>query len=119
MSQLKKAIERVKKDSKGASDDSSRKLLQQVAESAARESNRTIDDIYNEVVFDEINDELMKAVQKAEGETVVMLLRQERVASFEKLWRQTNLDFYQTQANKQLSKRLKDKEQQKQPDEQQ
>ena len=33
------------------------------------------DDIYREVVFDEVNQELMKAVQKSEGDTIVLLLR--------------------------------------------
>jgi len=36
-----------------------------------------------------------------------MLLRQERLKSFEKLWMAANADFYQTQENKKLSERLK------------
>jgi len=38
-------------------------------------------------VIDEINEELLKNVQKCEGSLVVMLMRKERLASFEKLWR--------------------------------
>lgn len=36
-----------------------------------------------------------------------MLVRQERVKSLEKLWRDINVEFYQTQANKELTERLK------------
>lgn len=49
----------------------------------------------------------MKKVQEADGQTIVMLMRQERIKSFEKLWKNVNVDFYQTQENKQLSERLK------------
>ena len=54
-----------------------------VTKVAKKESQRTTDQIYNEVVIDEVNEQLLKAVQKAEGETVVMLIRQERLRSFE------------------------------------
>jgi len=74
---------------------------------ASKESQRKLSDIYSEVVIDEVNDELMKKVQEADGQTVVLLIRQERIKSFEKLWRDTNVDFYQTQENKKLSERLK------------
>ena len=50
--------------------------------------------------MDEINDELLKSAQKCDGDIVVMLLRQERLNSFSKLWRQANLDYYQTQKNR-------------------
>lgn len=63
---------------------------------ASKESRRKLSDIYSEVVIDEVNDELMKKVQEADGPTIVMLVRQERVKSFEKLWKDTNVDFYQT-----------------------
>ena len=53
----------------------------------------------------------MKAVQKSEGDTVVLLLRQERIKSFSDLWKSTNMDYYQTQENKLLSERLKQKTQ--------
>jgi hypothetical protein len=71
-----------------------------VSDTARRESLKTADTIYEEVVIDEINEELLKSAQKCEGDLVVMLLRQERLKSFEKLWRQANLDYYQTQKNK-------------------
>ena len=63
---------------------------------ASKEAKRTQSDIYNEVVIDEVNQKLLKSVQKADGEVIVLLLRQERLKSFADLWRATNLDFYQT-----------------------
>ena len=105
--QLKKAIKKVKEEKKGVDDPQNAKLLQQLDDLASKESQRKLSDIYSEVVIDEINDELMKKVQEADGQTVVMLMRQERIQSFEKLWRDTNVDFYQTQENKKLSERLK------------
>ena len=39
-----------------------KKLLQEIDELASKESKRTPVDVYNEVVFDEVNDELMKSV---------------------------------------------------------
>ena len=66
-------------------------------------------DIYEEVVFDEVNQEIIKNLQKAEGEVIVLLLRQERLKSFEKTWKLANMDFYQTQKNKELSEKLKNK----------
>lgn len=77
---------------KGSSE--SDELLSQVQTVAQKEAKRTKDDIYREVVFDEVNQELMKAVQKAEGETIVLLLRQERIKSFTDLWKTTNMDYY-------------------------
>jgi hypothetical protein len=55
---------------------------------------KTPDTIYQEVVIDEINEELLKSAQKCEGDVVVMLMRQERIKSFEAMWRSANLDFY-------------------------
>jgi hypothetical protein len=46
--------------------------------------------------MDEVNQELLNSVLKTEGETVVLLLRQERLKSFSDLWRNANLDFYNT-----------------------
>ena len=50
----------------------------------------------------------MKKVQQSDGKTVVMLLRQERLKSFQKMWMDANVDFYQTQENRKLSERLKE-----------
>lgn len=52
------------------------------------------------MVVDEINEELLKSAQKCDGDVVVMLVRQERLKSFEKMWKQANLDYYQTQNNR-------------------
>ena len=51
-------------------------------------------------MIDEINEELLKSAQKCEGSVVVLLLRQERLKSFEKLWKEVNLDYYQTQKHR-------------------
>ena len=43
---------------------------------------------------------------KQEGEIIVVLMRQERLKGFSDVWRQANLDFYntQTQKDRQLKK---------------
>jgi len=79
---LKQAIKKVKEEKRSADDPQNEKLLKEIDELASKESKRTPVDVYNEVVFDEVNDELMKSVQKASGETIVMLIRQERLKSF-------------------------------------
>lgn len=45
---------------------------------------------------------------KADGKTVVLLVRQERLKSFADLWKNANLDFYNTQTkeNKQLHRQV-------------
>jgi hypothetical protein len=70
--------------------------MEDMAARARVESVKSPDQIYEEVVLDEINDELLKSAQKCDGDVVVMLMRQERLKSFERLWRQANLDYYQT-----------------------
>lgn len=67
-----------------------------------------MDQIYEQVIIDEINESLMKSVQQNDAPVVALLLRDERVPAFIKLWRETNLDFYQMQADKEKSKK-KDK----------
>ena len=97
----------MKEEKSSADDPQNAQLLREIDELASKESKRTPVDVYNEVVFDEVNDELMKSVQKASGDTIIMLIRQERLRSFSKLWVAANPDFYQTQENKKLSERLK------------
>jgi len=70
--------------------------MEDVATRARVEAGKSADTIYEEVIIDEINVELLKSAQKCDGDVVVMLIRQERLKSFEKLWRQANLDYYQT-----------------------
>ena len=45
-------------------------------------------------MIEEINEELLKSVQKCDGRVVVMLMKQERMKAFEKMWKEANLDFY-------------------------
>jgi len=72
----------VKEEKSSADDPQNAQLLREIDELASKESKRTPVDVYNEVVFDEVNDELMKSVQKASGDTIIMLIRQERLRSF-------------------------------------
>jgi hypothetical protein len=67
-----------------------------ISETARREALKTDHDIYSEVFIDEVNQQLLNGVLKTEGETVVLLLRQERLKSFSELWRSANLDYYNT-----------------------
>ena len=66
---------------------------------AKREASKTEDDIYEEVFIDEVNQELLKNVQKQDGQIVIVLCRQERLKKFSDVWRQANLDFYNTQTS--------------------
>ncbi len=66
---------------------------------AKREASKTEDDIYEEVFIDEVNQELLKNVQKQDGSIVIVLCRQERLKKFSDVWRQANLDFYNTQTS--------------------
>ena len=59
---------------------------------------KTEDDIYDEVFIDEVNQELLKSVMGADGDIIVLLLRQERLKRFTDVWRQANLDYYNTQS---------------------
>jgi hypothetical protein len=65
--QLKEAIKKVKTEGSALP-----KVIDEVAE---KEAKRTQSDIYNEVVLDEVNDQILKSVQKAKGEVIVLLLR--------------------------------------------
>ena len=64
---------------------------------AKREALKTEDDVYEEVFIDEVNQEILKNVMKQDGEVIVVLMRQERLKKFSDVWRQANLDFYNTQ----------------------
>lgn len=66
--QLKKAL-----GDKANSEES--KVGQQIQEKAQKEAARTQHDIYQEVFIDEINQQLLNSVQKADGEVVIMLMR--------------------------------------------
>ena len=69
----------------------------EMTEVAKREAQKTEYDIYDEVFIDEINQELLKNISKCEGQLVVVLVRQERLKKFADLWKQANLDFYNSQ----------------------
>ena len=69
---------------KGAKVDS---IGNEMTEVAKREAQKTEYDLYNEVFIDEVNQELLKNVQKCEGEIIVLLLRQERMKKFADLWK--------------------------------
>ena len=69
----------------------------EIDETVERESKKTDHDVYTEVFIDEVNQELLNSVQKAEGEVIVLLVRMERLKSFADLWRSAHLDFYNTQ----------------------
>lgn len=58
-------------------------ILEQIAREEAKKSDS---DIYQEVFIDEVNGELMQSVEKAKGDAVVVLMRQERLRSFAKRW---------------------------------
>ena len=61
---------------------------------AREEAKRSEYDIYEEVFIDEVNAQLLESVEKANGDIVVVLMRQERLKKFAKLWKAQNLDYY-------------------------
>ena len=64
------------------------------------EALKSAEDVYEQIVLDEVNEELLKSAQKCEGEVIVMLMRQERLKGFSQMWQGANLDYYQTQKNR-------------------
>ena len=58
-----------------------------MTEVAKREAQKSEFDLYNEVFIDEVNTELLKNIQKCEGEIIVLLVRQERMKKFADLWK--------------------------------
>ena len=72
-------------------------INKEMTEVAKREAQKTEYDLYQEVFIDEVNQELLKNVQKCEGEIVVLLVRQERLKRFADVWKNANLDFYTSQ----------------------
>ena len=77
----------------------------EVRQTAEKESAKTENDIYEEVFIDEVNQQLLSNVLKQEGEIIVVLLRQERLKKFSDVWRHANLDYYNTQTQKDLQLR--------------
>ena len=73
-------------------------IKKEISEAAKKQSQLTEDDVYEEVFIDEVNQELLKNVMTAEGDTVVLLVRQERLKKFTDVWRQANLEYYNTQS---------------------
>ena len=59
--QLKQAIAKVKEE-RGNKNEPNSNLSQSLGDLAAKESKRTMSDIYNEVVIDEINEQLLNSV---------------------------------------------------------
>jgi hypothetical protein len=55
---------------------------------------KTVDNVYDQVIIDEVNEELMKSVQKQTAPVVVLLLRNERIPAFKTMWEKTNFDYY-------------------------
>ena len=64
---------------------------------AEKESAKSENDIYEEVFIDEVNQQLLTKVLQQDGEIIVVLMRQERLKKFTDVWRQANLDYYNTQ----------------------
>ena len=75
IAQLKEAIEKVKAKDQKADSSQSSKILMELESKAQKEVKRSKDDIYTEVVIDEVNDHLFREVNKAPGEVVVVMLR--------------------------------------------
>ena len=90
---MKEAFKDLKEDQPklGIHNDSINKEMTEVAK---REAQKSEYDLYQEVFIDEVNQELLKNVQKCEGEIVVLLVRQERLKRFADVWKNANLDFY-------------------------
>ena len=70
---------------------------------------KTHEQIYQEIFIDEINQELLKNINKCEGKIVDVLVNKERVSSFEKLWKNTYEEHYRDMERKDKLKEIEEK----------
>lgn len=83
---------------------------------STKDDMKTDDQIYQEIIIDEINNVLLKNIAKAEGNIVSVIMKNERIPAFQSLWKGVYDEFYQDVERKQKmedikQKRLKKKEQ--------
>lgn len=84
-----------------------------VKEAETEEDRKTDEQIYQEVVIDEINNVILKNIQKCEGSVINVLMKNERISSFQKLWKNTYDDYYKDIEVKQKLENIKAKRLQK------
>ena len=70
---LKKAIKKVKEE-EGQTEEA-KSLITNIKDHATKSQNQTSLDIYMEVAFDEINQELMRSIDESKTDIVVVLMR--------------------------------------------
>jgi hypothetical protein len=63
-------------------------------QSEIEDDRKSDDQCYQEVVIDEVNTVILKNIQKWEGSVVNVLMKNERIPSFQKLWKDTYDDYY-------------------------
>lgn len=84
-----------------------------IKESETQEDRKTDEQIYQEVVIDEINSVILKNIQKCEGSVINVLMKNERISSFQKLWKNTYDDYYKDIEVKQKLENIKTRRMQK------
>lgn len=80
-----------------------------VKQSSITKEKKSDDQIYQEVFIDEINAEMIKNINKCEGTIINVLLKEERLSSFEKLWENTFEDHYKDLDRKRKLEEIKEK----------
>ena len=70
---------------------------------------KTHEQIFQEIFIDEINEELLKNINKWEGNIVDVVMNKERVPSFERLWKNTFEEHYRDMERKDKLKEIEDK----------
>lgn len=76
---------------------------------AIKKDKKTKEQIHQEVFIEEINQELIKNINKCEGCVVNVLMKNERISSFEKLWMHTFEEHYKDIERKEKLKEITEK----------
>ncbi|CAI2365335.1 unnamed protein product [Moneuplotes crassus] len=70
---------------------------------------KTDEQIYQEVIIDEINQVMLKNIAKADGNIIAVIMKNERIPSFMKLWKGAYDEFYQDVDRKKKLEEIKEK----------
>lgn len=80
-----------------------------VTSSILQKESKTKEEIYQEVYIDEINQELIKNINKWEGNIINLIIQKERVSAFETMWKNTFEEHYKDLDRKEKLKKIEEK----------
>lgn len=94
----------IEEEYKKAQDEEFEKQFNEFKKSLQKNS-KSVEEIYQQVVVDEINEEIYNNVEKSKGDLCVLVLDNERLLSFSKLWKGMNPLFYEARKGELHAKR--------------